>query len=108
MVNKTALLHDVIKENRLDFLAVTETWVYNDSPEVHKKDAAPPGYSIVHAHRDTSRSTGKRHGGGIAFIHREDIRVKVLPPPLAGPVTFELLLVKIFNCTPGIDNRNNL
>src|SRR6267154_1394597 len=102
MVNKTALIHDVIKDNRLDFLAVTETWVYNDSPEVHKKDAAPPGYSIVHAHRDTSRSTGKRQGGGIAFIHREDLRVKVLPPPLAGPVTFELLLVKVINCTLGM------
>src|SRR5206468_11153660 len=56
-------------------------------------------YSILHAHRGTSRSMGKRHGEGIAFIHCEDIRVKLLPPPLAGPVTFELLLVKILNCT---------
>lgn len=102
IVNKTALIHDVIEDNRLDFLAVTETWVYSDSPEVHKKDAAPSGYSIVHAHRDISRSMGKQHGGGIALIHREDIRVKVLPPPLVGPVTFELLLVKVINCTLGM------
>ena len=31
-----------------------------------------------------------------------DIRVKVLPPPLVGPVTFELLLVKVINCTLGL------
>ena len=99
IVNKAALLHDVIKDNRLDLLAITETWVYQDSPEVHKKDAAPPGYSIVHAHRDTSQGTEKKSGGGIAFIHREDIRVKVLVPPLGRPNTFELLLLKITNCT---------
>ncbi len=103
MVNKSALLHDVINEGRLDLLAVTETWVYKDSPEVHKKEAAPQGYSIVHAHRDTlTRGVKKHHGGGIALIHREDIRVKVLPTTLAEPTTFELLLVKIINCNLGM------
>ena len=68
VVNKAALIHDVINDNRLDLLAVTETWVYKDSPEVHKREAAPPGFSIVHAHRDTStRGSKKGHGGGIAL-----------------------------------------
>jgi hypothetical protein len=102
MVNKSALIHDVISEHRLDLLAVTETWVYDDSPNVHKREAAPPGYTVVHAHRDSHSKGGKKQrGGGVALIHREDIRVKVLPATLAKPVTFELLLVKIVNCTLG-------
>ena len=101
MVNKAALIHDVIKDNRLDMLAVTETWVYTDSPDVHKRDAAPDGYSVIHAHRDSSSDRGrkKQHGGGVALIHREDIRVKVVQRPIATPTTFELLLVKIMNST---------
>ena len=51
MVNKSALIHDVINDNRLDLLAVTETWVYENSPDVHKREAAPPAYSVVHVHR---------------------------------------------------------
>ena len=103
MVNKSALIHDLISDNKLDLLAVTETWVSSDSPNVHKKEAAPPGYSIVHAHRDLLSKNGKKqHGGGIAFIHREDICVKVLPATQVRPVTFELLLVKIMNSTLGM------
>ena len=100
IVNKTALIHDVISDNRLDLLAVTETWVYEHSPDVHKKDAAPAGFSIVHAHRSIAPDTrGKQQGGGVALIHREDIRVRVIPTPSVH--TFEILLVKVINCTIG-------
>ena len=103
IINKSALIHDMINETRLDLIAVTETWVYEDSPDVHKREAAAPGYSIVHAHRDLSAQGGKKqHGGGLALIHRDDIRVKVLPRTLASPTTFELLLVKIMNCSLGL------
>jgi len=103
IVNKSALIHDVIKDNKLDILAVTETWVYEDSPKVHKREAAPPGYSILHAHRNVSPVGGKKqHGGGVVLIHREDIRIKVVPLNLVQPTTFELLLVKIINCTLGL------
>lgn len=103
IVNKSALIHDVIKDNRLDLLAVTETWVYDDSPNVHKKEAAPNGYTIIHAHRDTTSSGAKKLlGGGVALIHREDIRVKVLSTTLARPASFELLLVKVTDCTLGL------
>ena len=103
MVNKSALIHDVISDNRLDLLAVTETWVYENSPEVLKREAAPDGFSIIHAHRTTSTGGGKkRHGGGIALIHREDIRVKVIPTTPVVTRTFEILLVKVINCTIGL------
>jgi hypothetical protein len=35
MVNKSALIHDIINDNHLDELAVTETWVYKNSRDVH-------------------------------------------------------------------------
>jgi len=97
VVNKTAPIHDMIKDNRFDLLAVTETWVNSDSPEVQKRDVAPEGYSITHAHRDRSHNGGKKHrGGGVALIHREDIRIKVLPSP-SVVTSFEILLVKIIS-----------
>ena len=101
MIQKTTLIHDVISVNRLDLLAMTETWVCENSPDVHKSNAAPAGFSIVHAHRRiTPHTRGKQHGGGVAFIHREDIRVRVIPTPSTRP--FEILLVKVINCTIGL------
>ena len=58
IVNKAARLHDIIEDNHLDLLAVTETWVYEDSPNVHKREAAPSGYSVVHAHRKLAGAGG--------------------------------------------------
>ena len=99
-VNKSALIHDMINENRLDLLAVTDTWVYEDSPNVHKRESCRPSYCVVHAHRDSLSKAGKRqNGGGVALIHREDICVKVIPTTHARPVTFELLLAKVMNST---------
>jgi hypothetical protein len=102
IVKKAARIHDLIAENHLDLLAVTETWVYGDSPEVHKREAAPSGYSVVHAHRKLAGAGGvKKCGGGVALIHRSDIKVTVVP---ARPATksFELLLAKIANCALGL------
>ena len=101
MIQKMALIHDVISDNRLDLLAVTETWIYENSPDVHKRDAAPAGFSIVHAHWSiTPRTRGKQHGGVVALIHHEDIRVRVIPTPSTR--TFEILLVKVINCIIGL------
>ena len=102
IVNKAARVNDLITENHLDLLAVTETWVYEDSPEVHKREAAPSGYSVVHAHRKLAGAGGvKKCGGGVALIHRSNIRVTIVP---ARPATksFELLLAKITNCALGL------
>jgi hypothetical protein len=101
MVNKSALIHDLINDHHLDVLAITETWVYENSPDVHKREAAPQGYSIVHAHRSTTGGGRRKHGGGVALIHREDIQTKVIPAP-TSTLTFELLLVKVINSTVGL------
>src|ERR1051325_6559655 len=71
MVNKSTLIHDLINDQHLDVLAITETWVYENSPDVHKREAAPQGYSIVHAHRSTTGSGRRKHGGGVARRERK-------------------------------------
>ena len=60
---RAALIHDVIAENRLKVLAITETWIPLDAPDVVRMDIAPPGFSVIHAHRGTSSDKG---GGGVA------------------------------------------
>src|ERR1700759_4339769 len=92
IVNKTALIHDIISDNSIHLLAITETWVYDDSPDVHKQEAAPNGYSIVHAHRQPRPGSGRAREGGIALIHRENVRVKVIPIDVGLTKSFELLL----------------
>jgi hypothetical protein len=98
IVNKAALIHDLISDFKIDILAVTETWVYENSPNVHKQEAAPEGFSIVHAHRAPRIGTATAHGGGVALIHRDTIQVKVIPTTTVVTTSFELLLVKITNC----------
>jgi hypothetical protein len=99
VVNKTALIHDLITDNSLDLLAITETWVYSDSPDVHKHEAAPMGYGIVHAHRQPRPGSTAARGGGIALIHHENICIKLIPTKADLTRTFELLLVKLTNVT---------
>ena len=43
-----SLIHDVIHENRLDVLCMTETWITSDAPNAVRLDVAPPGYNVIH------------------------------------------------------------
>ena len=102
IVNKAALIHDLICDFKIDMLAVTETWVYENSPDVHKQEAAPEGFSIVHAHRTPKIGSTTAHGGGVAFIHRDIIQVKVIPSTAVVATSFELLIVKVENGVKGL------
>ena len=66
VVGKAAELHDVIADLQLDVLAITETWVPSDAPDVIKNDFVPPGYLVAHEHRGSSDD---RRGGGIAIVY---------------------------------------
>ena len=103
IVNKTALIHDAIADHSLDLLAVTETFVYEDSPDVYKQDAAPDGYSIIHQHRQQRPGTVSPRGGGIALIHRENIKIKAQKIDPAKHKSFELLMVKLPQFTHGMN-----
>ena len=64
--NKAAIIHDIIDENSLDCLVLTETRLQADLPSAIKDDIAPEGFSVRHVHR----SPTARHplGGGLALI----------------------------------------
>ena len=76
--------------------------MYNDSPDVHKQEAVPAGYSIVHTHRQPSPGSEKVRGGGVAIIHREEICTKIIPVSLDSTKSFELLVVKLVNVKPSL------
>ena len=71
--NKAAIIHDIIDENSLDCLVLTETRLQADLPSAIKDDIAPEGFSVRHVHR----SPTARHplGGGLALISRESLTV---------------------------------
>jgi exonuclease III len=94
-VNKAAQIHDVIDTHNLDVLVLTETFIKADAPDAVKKDVAPVGYNIVHAHRTTLTKGGrKKRGGGLAVIYRDGLKVSVLPTT-SRLSTFEAVQVGI-------------
>ena len=88
--NKAPLIHDVIIDNRLDILILTETWIPSDAPDAVKLDVAPPGYAVVHRHRAAST---ERRGGGLAVIHRDSFRAT--PVDVGHFSEFESLALKV-------------
>jgi len=90
VVNKAAVIHDVIADNKLAVLALTETWMTSDAPAAIKLDIAPPGFQVLHQPRGSS--TDKR-GGGVAIIHRDDISVRQLD--IGTPTEFEVLAARL-------------
>ena len=49
-VHKGALIDDLIRDNRLDVLAVCESWIKEDETDVIKTDIAPSNFSVLHIH----------------------------------------------------------
>jgi hypothetical protein len=50
-VQKAAVIHNMIDE--LQCLALTETWIKLSHPNTIKHDLAPPGFTVLRAHRQT-------------------------------------------------------
>ena len=70
--HKAALIHDVIHDNRLDVLCLTETWIPAYALKLSSWTApGPPGYAVLHSYRGLSTD---RRGGRVALTHRESIR----------------------------------
>jgi hypothetical protein len=67
--NKSCEIYELLSDNSLDLLFVTETWLHQDGNGTVIHDMLPDGYKILHQPR-----TGCR-GGGIAAIHRDNMQV---------------------------------
>ena len=72
--NKTASLVDYIHDNKLDILAISETW-FSDKDAAVKAECTPDGYKLYDVHRSG------RNGGGTALITRSNIIVKQVVAP---------------------------
>ena len=72
--NKTASLVDYIHDNKLDILAISETW-FSDKDAAVKAECTPDGYKLYDVHRYG------RNGGGTALITRSNIIVKQVVAP---------------------------
>jgi hypothetical protein len=90
VVHKTTLLHDLIANFKLDFVALSETWIQLDTPPTIQLDVAPTGFRVLHVPR-IPVSGGPVCGGDLAVVYRETFPVR--PHPF-WPTSFELQLVK--------------
>ena len=84
--NKADVLNDVILENNLDFLGLTETWL-SENEEVNKvtiSSMVPKGFSFLHTPRMS-------RGGGVGFIYNKCFKPKCDSLPVFS--SFECLMV---------------
>ena len=92
MNNKSMLISDIVTDNALDVMVLTETWHSCCSSDVPLRRAAPVSVSIIDAPRP-------RHGnddadvshGGIAVLHRYIFSSRIIAMPF-HPTSFELLV----------------
>ena len=70
VVNKAAEINLTIEDERLDVLAVSETWIPLEAPDAISGDMAPPGFHVINA-----PCSDGRQGGGLAIIHRDNLKV---------------------------------
>lgn len=87
VVNKCAMVHDLIVSSQLDLLAITETWLSSLNGVTCLEACSPEGYSSTHVPR-----MGRR-GGGVALIYKDTIQIH--PHPAGSFSTFELLDITV-------------
>ena len=93
-VNKAALIKDSMHDGAFDILVLTETWITSDAwiPGCIVHSLAPDSFTTVHQHRGSSND---KRGGGIAVIHRHELKSTNIGPP--AHAEFEGLLLKFNN-----------
>jgi hypothetical protein len=69
--NKATLVQDIIRDYKLDILALTETRLQADMHPAIRDDAAPPDFTIRHIYRP--KTARHPHGGGLAVVSRNAI-----------------------------------
>ena len=107
---KTLLLRDYIVEHDIDLLAITETWLTDDSSdEFYCRDICPDGYKIEQLPRNYA------DGGGVALVYRRCFKVKkdvqtihrsfeLINMHIASAYNHNLRLVVIYRAPPSPEN----
>ena len=85
------LISDIVMDNALDIMVLTETW-HTCSSDVPLWQAAPVSFSIIYAPRPwhVDDDAGVNHGG-IAVLHRDIFSSRIIVMPF-HPTSFELLV----------------
>ena len=93
--NKFSSVSEFITDNKLDLVAVTETW-HLSQDDVSVRRSIPPGYRIVDVPRAHSVDTdpARLRGGGIILYLRDHLVVKSVGV-IVQRSTFELLSVSL-------------
>ena len=75
VVNKREELEFIIQETDADLICLTETWLDSSVPA---QSLVPDGYRIIRKDRsnDFKQKYGKNKGGGVALLHKEQIKVE--------------------------------
>ena len=87
--NKTLTINEDIIEHEWDVLAITETWLKKTGDEADIAELTPPGYTFQHVAHASGR------GGGVAIVHRNTFKTKILPKLLF--TTIELLRLQLIH-----------
>jgi len=86
----------VIQDERLNLVAISETWVSDLSPCAVITNITNICFAVHNVHRVSSkRAKCGRVGGGIALVYRSGLQVKLLPTNHYCHTTFELLLSSV-------------
>ena len=95
LLRQTCLIKELISDNKIDLLALTETWLSPDTSPSVLNSLTPKNYSIMHHPRAEGR------GGGIALIYQSFLKVAVISLPTFS--SFEALCVNFsvsnFSCS---------
>ena len=79
-------------DGAFDILVLTETWIPSDAPGCISHSLSPDSFTTVHQHRGSSND---KRGGGIAVIHRHELKSANIGPP--AHAEFEGLHLKFNN-----------
>jgi len=89
--NKIVSISDVVMDEKLDLLMISETWIDEEVPDIIRLGLTPSGFGVLRAHRTSTREDGRRKkGGGLAVLYNTRLDVSKLVV-VSHPVSFELL-----------------
>ncbi|KAJ8375898.1 hypothetical protein SKAU_G00064780 [Synaphobranchus kaupii] len=95
LTNKSPVISELILDNNIDFLLLTETW-QQPSDYYALNQATPTNYCYIAKPRSSGR------GGGIAVLHKQSLSVTELDLNLPPMSTFEYLALSLPNSITAI------
>ncbi|MDG2555400.1 hypothetical protein P7M41_25725, partial [Vibrio parahaemolyticus] len=72
LLNKTFIINDLILDNSIDFMFLTETWLNENNSAAVLIESAPPNFHFISSVREL------RKGGGVATLFKDVYQCKQL------------------------------